>query len=445
MEFNRKDLITALEKTKKFTGSGNANLAIVGNVLVTPTELRSTDLESYASVPLQARNYVRAFTEQPEAHPVPEDLKSELSELLKAQLESLCADYGIETPEKAKKADLVAAVTAACEKAFEAEKNAKPINVEVEESFCIDPKVLLGIAKTSAEDHLQVEVVFEKESMRTSMFAQESRWRPTHINVGKEFQEIHVMDPKEFPDPPDVGTGALLFSAAGAELGKAISAATVASDEMRPHLVGLWVEPAKNRMVSCNGSRLHITNREIAGDNDLLLIPVKAVKKLIAVAGKEDPVDLALANDTDIYTIARINDMRVTVRNLAGDVPPLGELLTPGAHVVTVKKADLVASIAQAGVVASKDYSSVAMKFNGGIDAKTENPDLGSHKNTNVPFVTGGPFEPQIETALKVEYVADALKLFDDETINISFEDAEHPFLFTDSGNCTALVMPMRL
>lgn len=220
-------------------------------------------------------------------------------------------------------------------------------------------------------------------------------------------------------------------------------------DESRGVITGILVEIKENslNMVALDGFRMAVTRQSIYNKrNENIIIPAKIfneIAKIISETESEkDTVDLYMSEKRAIFII---DDTRVVLRLLDGEFVKYQDILPKESQTrVVFNKNDFLESIERASLLAKVGKNNLIKldirENNIEITSKSEE---GNVKEDVIISKEGS----NLVIGFNSKYLIDALKVIDDEEINILFNSSVSPCLIKPlSGDAYEyLVLPVRI
>lgn len=224
------------------------------------------------------------------------------------------------------------------------------------------------------------------------------------------------------------------------------SAFACSSDDSRPILKGCLFEIADNKLttVALDGFRMAVVKKDIVASGDIkAVIPSRALSEITRLLDKDE-------NNVKVYL--QKNSLFVEVENtclisrlIEGEFVKYNHILpTNFENKVTVNRQALLNSIERASIVARNDRYNV-VKF----DIKEEVMNISSKSevgnvNENVNVILTGK---DIQIAFNGKYLAEYLKIVDDEFIVLNLNTPIDPCIITALSNegFLYLVLPVRI
>jgi hypothetical protein len=166
----------------------------------------------------------------------------------------------------------------------------------------------------------------------------------------------------------------------------------------------------RNRLVATDGGRLHFA-------------PVKGIP-------------------SGLYDYEKKNTT-ITLTPVKGKYAPVEEVIPKTyTHKVKIDREGLMHRLRFAKILCNNAYHGAILNFNGKLDIKVVNPDLGE---MNTDIETKGTVEPELRMGVNPNFILDALRSFKDKVVTIGLQDKDRSPLVFIGKNRTALVMPMRI
>jgi len=113
------------------------------------------------------------------------------------------------------------------------------------------------------------------------------------------------------------------------------------------------------------------------------------------------------------------------------------------AHTVEVNRDELLRICRQALIMVNNHWSCLYLTFNGHLEVKVSNPDLGEYASETE---TSKVVDPESTVAINPKFIRDVLTSFKSKNVTIKLQPEAYKMpLVLQSGDKTALVMPMRI
>ena len=424
MRINRKELIEALENTRKFTGDGFG----IGNVHFDTQNQKivACDLSTWAEVGLEMKE---AYCAQQISTNWPEkDFRADLMALKKSQLENLCEYMTIQAT--GTKAEIVETIIRNSMIAADEEKAGI-----LTETFLVNPDLLLRAVKTLNSE--EVEIAGQDYEQENGFLV------PRYICVHGYYEGIHTVSPENFPEIVSVlETRQFMCDLFYEEL------AFLCKVKGDPQIMADYLHHvcfADTEIVSTDGNRLHIVRRKVANlaenEQEKLCIKKKALQKLIPLA--KDGV-IRVYGDPGRALEFVAGKLKVTMAWNQVQFPDYKGVIdrSNATNTVTVKTEIWKQMLQQANVLTDSDHMGIILTFNSGIAVNAFHPEKGEYKRM-FEYANRCKVDPDVTMGLNGSFLKDIPTL--QNQLTISFSDNEKPVFIDIDGEKLAVVMPMRI
>lgn len=223
---------------------------------------------------------------------------------------------------------------------------------------------------------------------------------------------------------------------------------SIAVEEIRPILTGELFELKDNclNIVSVDGFRVSARqqNLENTFEDTSVVIPGKTLSEIQKILSSDADSEVALYV-TDKHILFELGTTIIVSRLLDGDFPKYDQIfLSDYETLIRVDRRNLLQSIERAALIA-KDSKKNPVKFaiSDQMLAISSNTELGKvHEEIDIQREGS-----DIEIAFNPRYLIDALKVIDDETVQMTFTTPLNPCIIRDSESDSYkyLVLPVRL
>lgn len=243
--------------------------------------------------------------------------------------------------------------------------------------------------------------------------------------------EIFTLSGDEFPALPTVDGEEATFTGLPTKLRRVVVAA--GESDTRYVLNGVYLDRGRGHLVATDGHRLHIEDIEAHEGAEGIIISRKAA--LIMAKNGAD----TLAFGTEHLACALAGGVMVT-RIVPGDYPRYEQVIPQGHPVkATFRGGEMLKVLEGAVPLVAAKGNAVRLSFNGQIDVRSANPDLGEY-NWHVPCDKTGA---DIVLALNAQYLIDSIRAYttkENDTVIMEMHEPLSPVLI----NGKVVVMPMR-
>ncbi|PKM51088.1 MAG: DNA polymerase III subunit beta [Firmicutes bacterium HGW-Firmicutes-7] len=223
---------------------------------------------------------------------------------------------------------------------------------------------------------------------------------------------------------------------------------SIAIEEIRPIFTGelLEVKNSKFNIVSVDGYRVSI--REIELNHDIedfkVIVPGKTLNEINKILSNFED-DYITIYYTDKHILFELEDSIVVSRLLEGDFPKYDQIFSKDYDIVaTVDRKSTILSLERAALITRENKKNP-------IKIEIKNQSMIITSNTEI----GNVYEEidikkegnEIEIAFNPKYLIDALKVIDDELVNLQFTNALNPCIIRkiDGDDYKYLILPIRL
>lgn len=306
-------------------------------------------------------------------------------------------------------------------------------------SITISGRKLFEILKESSSDSIHLK---EKENNWISISDDNARFN---------LACLPAEDYPVFVEPEDVKTIEIKGKILSEMISKTIFSVTM--EEAGFKLSGIYVEKMASegktflRMVSTDGHRLSLVDKQIENIEDLVLekgamIPKKGMSELNKLASEGDNVHFGFKQNN---CIAKIKNTIIVIRLLESKFPDYNAVIPSKAgHDIKLEKETVLQGMKKMVILSNETYRGVKITLeNNNLELVSINPDLGdAQENLSVEY--NGE---RLEAGFNARYFIDALQAMDSSNIELGFIDNSSPCLITgeDDQGFLGLIMPMRL
>lgn len=218
------------------------------------------------------------------------------------------------------------------------------------------------------------------------------------------------------------------------------------TDDSRPILKGCLFEIANGQLttVSLDGFRMAVVKKQVQSNGDIkVVVPARALQEIVRLLDKEDDIIKIIIQKNVIFV--QVENTVLSSRLIEGEFVKYNHILpTNFSNVVTVNKQALLNSIERASIVVRNDRYNVIK-----LDIKEEGMNILAKSeigtvNESIPINISGK---DISIAFNGKYLAEYLKISNDEFININLNSPIDPCVITSVGNneFLYLLLPVRI
>ncbi|MBW2304773.1 MAG: DNA polymerase III subunit beta [Deltaproteobacteria bacterium] len=293
-----------------------------------------------------------------------------------------------------------------------------------------------------------------KESKKNELYIKEKENHWVFISDEEARYNLASLPPDEFPvfvEPEDVPTIEILGETLQEMISKTIYSVTM--DEAGFKLSGIYVERVIKegktflRMVSTDGHRLSLIDKEIEGVDDLeldggIMVPKKGMSELYKLAAETESLRLGFKKN---HCVAKTNDAVIVIRLLESKFPDYHAVIPKNVgSSINIQRTDLLDGMKRMVILSNESYKGVKITLDkDNMELVSINPDLGdAQENLRVDYQG-----ERLELGFNARYFIDVLQAMKSEVVELGFTDNSSPCLLTgakDQG-FLGLIMPMRL
>lgn len=298
--------------------------------------------------------------------------------------------------------------------------------------------------------------IFEilKESKNQEIYIKENENNWVFISDGQARFNLACLPADEYPvfvEPEDVKMIDVNGDILREMIGKTIYSVTM--DEAGFKLSGVFTEKVAQegktylRMVSTDGHRLSMIDKEIHGIEDLslnggIMIPKKGMAELTKMASEGGTMSIGFKKNN---CVARKGDSLIVIRLLETKFPDYSAVIPKKVALnIKIGRATLLDGMRKMIILSNESYRGVKITLeNNNMELVSINPDLGdAQENLQVEYNTD-----RLEAGFNARYFIDALQVMESDVVELGFIDNSSPCLLTgeDDRGFLGLIMPMRL
>lgn len=296
------------------------------------------------------------------------------------------------------------------------------------------------------------EILKESKSKNIYLKEKENNW--VFITDQETRYNLACLPADEYPvfvEPEDVQTADIPGEVLQEMISKTIFSVTM--DEAGFKLSGIFVQrmalEGKTflRMVSTDGHRLSMIDKEIKGIEDLtitggIMIPKKGMNELYKMATEGGSVHLGFKKNN---CVAKKEDAVIVIRLLESKFPDYNAVIPKkSATSIQISKTTLLDGMRKMTILSNESYKGVKITLdNDNMELVSINPDLGdAQENLKVEYRN-----EHLEAGFNARYFIEALQAMSSEVVELGFIDNSSPCLIRGSEDkgFLGLIMPMRL
>lgn len=299
------------------------------------------------------------------------------------------------------------------------------------------------------------EIVRESGSDTITIQETENSW--VIITAGLSTYNLAGMASDEFPEFPEFDEDNFVSFEAGifADLIDKVIFSVANDEENAYSLTNVLFETEKIdersyiRMISSDGHRLSIMQKDVATDVDLLnvqagtLIPKKGVQELKKFCDNRDTIELSFEKK---QLIARENDSIMVIRLKQGEFPQYRAIVDAVQleNKIQIERIPFLDSLKRINLFTEDIFHTIQIEIeNGKMILSSQNVDLGNAKDIQDVKYDGEP----LILGFNCRYFIDALQVMECDTVDTYINNNNSPCLMKsdiDEG-FLSIIMPMQL
>ncbi len=223
---------------------------------------------------------------------------------------------------------------------------------------------------------------------------------------------------------------------------------SIAIEEIRPILTGELFEIKNNNLniVSVDGYRVSIRQKELAKqfEDITVIIPGKTLAEIQKILDSDEENEVAIYF-TDKHVLFEMNSSIIVSRLLEGDFPKYDQIFsTDYETLIKVDRKSILSSIERAALIARESKKSpVKFQIENSLLTISSNTDLGKvHEEIDIKKEGN-----ELEIAFNPKYLIDALRVIEDNEIQLIFTSSLNPCIIKDpiKESYKYLILPIRL
>lgn len=223
---------------------------------------------------------------------------------------------------------------------------------------------------------------------------------------------------------------------------------SIAIEEIRPVLTGELIEVKNNRLniVSVDGFRISI--RETQLDHNIddfhVIVPGKTLNEISKILStfEEDHMNVYY---TDKHILFELESTIVVSRLLNGDFPKYDQIFSKDYEILaTIDRKQLILGLERAALITRENKKNpIKMEIKNNSMIITSNTEIGNVYE-EIEIKKQGK---EIEIAFNPKYLIDALKVIEDEFVDLQFTNSLNPCIIRKIGgeDYKYLILPIRL
>ncbi len=299
------------------------------------------------------------------------------------------------------------------------------------------------------------EIVRESGSDTITIQETENSW--VIISAGLSTYNLAGMPSDEYPEFPEYEEDNFVSFEAGSftDLIDKVIFSVANEEENAYSLTNVLFEAEKReersflRMISSDGHRLSIMEKDVATDIDLLnldsgtLIPKKGVQELKKFCENRDSIEISFEEK---QLVARENEAIMVIRLKKGEFPQYSAIVNAIQldNKIQIERGPFLDSLKRINLFTEDIFHTIQLEIeNGKMTLSSQNVDLGNAKDIQDVQYGGEP----LLLGFNCRYFIDALQVMECDTVDAYINSNNSPCLLTsdvDKG-FMGIIMPMQL
>ena len=223
----------------------------------------------------------------------------------------------------------------------------------------------------------------------------------------------------------------------------------VSKEEDRPVFKGCSFEVADNQLtgVATNTHRIAVAKEFIRDNEDRrsFVVPSETLRGLMQYFDPNDVENYVEVNYSDRVVTFKFDNIYMTSRLIEGEFPPYDRIIpTDSTTALTVNKTEFQKAVEFVALIAREsEYNMLTFDIaSGHVNISANSPDVGEANKSLEADVTGD----ELEISFNVNYILDALKAMDSQSVQILLNGKYDPILIRekDNDNYSYVVTPVR-
>jgi len=267
------------------------------------------------------------------------------------------------------------------------------------------------------------------------------------IKYSDSESELQVFPAENFPKI-EKDTEGSYFEISQADFKSVVekTAFACSADDSRPILKGCLfeIESGKLTTVALDGFRMAVVKKDVnASGNMKAVIPARALSEITRILDKDENMLKVYLQKNSLFV--EVENTLLISRLIEGEFVKYNHILpTNFENTVTVNRQALLSSIERASIVARNDrYNVVKFDIKENVMTVSAKSEVGT-VNENVTVILSGK---DLAIAFNGKYIAEYLKIVNEEFINLNLNTNIDPCVITSVGSegFLYLVLPVRI
>ncbi len=298
------------------------------------------------------------------------------------------------------------------------------------------------------------EVARESGSATIAFKEEEKNW--VTITAGSSVYKLAGMVSDEFPQFPEYDEGAMV-EIEGAVIGDLIDKTIFSIAQDKENMYSLTAallqkieEEGKTllRIVSSDGHRLTIMNKEVENAaglqlNPVTLIPRRGIQEIRRFTEDRDTFFLGIEQK---QAVLKSDDSLLVIRLMEGEFPNFENILEVISmdNVILINRIQFLESLKRINLFTEDMFHAIKLEINDNTMVLTsQNADFGSARDELSVEYSGAP----LSLGFNCRYFIDTLQVMEAETIQAAISSDDSPCLITseEDEGFLSIIMPMKL
>lgn len=269
-----------------------------------------------------------------------------------------------------------------------------------------------------------------------------------HITGQDSRFKVFGQPPADFPPLPDF-TGDADFEISAADLHRLIAMTIFATarENSRYAINGVLVEREGNKLVvvATDGHRLAMARgscKAATSETRAAIVPTKALNLLLRLF--DDAEQTVKVKIVDNQILFATDEAMLSSNLVEGNFPPYKDVIPKdGDKKATLDTDVFISAVRRAALLTNEESKGVRMAFGeSGLKLSSRAPEMGEAEiDVEVPEYVGDP----IEIGFNPTYLLDALKVLDENRVQLEFKAGNKPGILRTGPNFLYVVMPVNL
>ncbi|HEB49755.1 MAG TPA: DNA polymerase III subunit beta [Desulfobulbus sp.] len=299
------------------------------------------------------------------------------------------------------------------------------------------------------------EIARESASEVISFQEQENNW--VEISAGSSLYRLAGMPGDEFPSFPEYDEEVMVEIDA-AIIGELVDKTIFSIAQDKENMYSLTAallqkfedgEQRSLKMVSSDGHRLTIMNREVDGRidnlrlNPVTLVPRRGIQEIRRFCEERDTVHLGIEPK---QAVLKSDDSLLIIRLMEGEFPDYQRIIdsVPRDNIITINRLRFLEGLKRINLFTEDLFHAIRIDIEDNrLVLTSQNADFGSARDEFEVSYSGQP----LSLGFNCRYFIDALQVMEGDAVEASINSNESPCLLTseEDEGFLSIIMPMKL